>query len=161
MESFCTTAKGNLVLKWLNLTHKIYYFSILLFCDNVIMGFSGLNQAAFDGEKTGRLFLTSHRMVFNNKSSNDPLKSFSFPFVALRNVELEQPVFGANYIKGKVLAQPKWAFFDIFLLMMYYLNNLSGFQWRLWRRGQVQVTVSQWWSNRFWKCHAKSRSNGF
>lgn len=80
--------------------------SILLFCDNVIMGFSGLNQAAFDGEKTGRLFLTSHRMVFNNKSSNDPLKSFSFPFVALRNVELEQPVFGANYIKGKVLAQP-------------------------------------------------------
>merc|ERR1711982_182894 len=81
--------------------------SILLFCDNVIMGFSGLNQAAFDGEKTGRLFLTSHRMVFNNKSSNDPLKSFSFPFVALRNVELEQPVFGANYIKGKVLAQPK------------------------------------------------------
>ena len=28
--------------------------------------------------------------------------SFSFPFVALKDVELEQPVFGANYIKGKV-----------------------------------------------------------
>jgi hypothetical protein len=29
--------------------------------------------------------------------------SFSFPFVTLKEVELEQPVFGANYIKGKVL----------------------------------------------------------
>ena len=28
------------------------------------------------------------------------------PFQALREVELEQPVFGANYIKGKVIAQP-------------------------------------------------------
>ena len=27
-------------------------------------------------------------------------------FQALREVELEQPVFGANYIKGKVIAQP-------------------------------------------------------
>ena len=38
------------------------------------------------------------------------MKSFSFPFVALRDVELEQPVFGANYIKGKVLAQPNGGF---------------------------------------------------
>jgi len=27
-------------------------------------------------------------------------------FQALREVELEQPVFGANYIKGKVISQP-------------------------------------------------------
>ena len=27
-------------------------------------------------------------------------------FQALREVELEQPIFGANYIKGKVIAQP-------------------------------------------------------
>jgi len=84
--------------------------SILLFCDNVIMSFSGLRGAAFDGEKNGRLYLTTHRMVFNNKGTKDEMKSFSFPFVALRNVELEQPVFGANYIKGKVLAQPNGGF---------------------------------------------------
>ena len=36
----------------------------------------------------------------------DKMVSFSFPFVALKDVELEQPVFGANYIKGKVRAQP-------------------------------------------------------
>ena len=74
------------------------------------MSFSGLRGAAFDGEKNGRLYLTTHRMVFNNKGTKDEMKSFSFPFVALRNVELEQPVFGANYIKGKVLAQPNGGF---------------------------------------------------
>ena len=60
-------------------------------------------------------------MIFNNKKtdvsilngnvpkkgkkknfSQDKMVSFSFPFVALKDVELEQPVFGANYIKGKV-----------------------------------------------------------
>ena len=70
------------------------------------MSFSGLRQSEFDGDKNGRLYLTTHRMVFNNKKTNDAMKSFSFPFVAIRQVELEQPVFGANYIKGKVLAQP-------------------------------------------------------
>ena len=35
-------------------------------------------------------------------SFQDKMVSFSFPFVALKDVELEQPVFGANYIKGKV-----------------------------------------------------------
>jgi len=83
---------------------------ILLFCDNVIMSFTGLRERAFEGDKNGRLYLTTHRMVFNNKNQNDGMKSFSFPFVALRNVELEQPVFGANYIKGKVLAQPNGGF---------------------------------------------------
>jgi len=83
---------------------------ILLFCDNVIMSFTGLREAAFGGDKNGRLYLTTHRMVFNNKTQKDAMKSFSFPFVAIRNVELEQPVFGANYIKGKVLAQPNGGF---------------------------------------------------
>jgi hypothetical protein len=38
-------------------------FSILLFCDNVTMSFSGpRNVAAFSGgDKHGRLYLTTHR----------------------------------------------------------------------------------------------------
>jgi len=81
--------------------------SILLFCDNVTMEFSGQDGPEFKGEKKGRLYLTTHRMIFNNKDhNNDPMKSFSFPFVTLKDVELEQPIFGANYIKGKVRAQP-------------------------------------------------------
>ncbi len=74
------------------------------------MSFAGPRGPAFEGDKSGRLYLTTHRMVFNNKKTNDAMKSFSFPFVALRDVELEQPVFGANYIKGKVLAQPNGNF---------------------------------------------------
>jgi hypothetical protein len=34
------------------------------------------------------------------------VKNRLFFLKALREVELEQPVFGANYIKGKVVAQP-------------------------------------------------------
>jgi len=87
--------------------------SILLFCDNVTMHFSGGQSSSvpeLNGDKSGRLYLTTHRMIFNNKKASDSLKSFSFPFVALRNVELEQPIFGANYIKGKVVAQPNGNF---------------------------------------------------
>ena len=66
----------------------------------------GQDGVEFKGEKKGRLYLTTHRMIFNTKKQDDPMKSFSFPFVALKDVELEQPIFGANYIKGKVRAQP-------------------------------------------------------
>jgi len=79
---------------------------ILLFCDNVQMEFAGQEGPEFRGEKKGRLYLTTHRMIFNNKKQEDAMKSFSFPFVTLKDVELEQPIFGANYIKGKVRAQP-------------------------------------------------------
>nr|CAG4637224.1 EOG090X0ADZ [Ceriodaphnia reticulata]SVE73095.1 EOG090X0ADZ [Ceriodaphnia reticulata] len=67
---------------------------ILLFCDNVAMEFSGQDRPEFKGVKSGRLYLTTHRMIFNNLNAKDPL------------VELEQPMFGSNYIKGKVRAQP-------------------------------------------------------
>lgn len=66
----------------------------------------GQTQAEFKGTKHGRIYLTTHRMIFNSKKKNDPMKSFSFPFVALSEVGLEQPVFGANYIRGVVKAQP-------------------------------------------------------
>lgn len=79
---------------------------ILLFCDNVVMEFHGQEQSEFKGGKTGRLYLTTHRMIFNAKDGREKMQSFSFPFVTLSDVELEQPVFGANYIKGKVRAQP-------------------------------------------------------
>ncbi|XP_018912694.1 WW domain-binding protein 2 isoform X2 [Bemisia tabaci] len=80
---------------------------ILLFSDNVHLEFHGQDQnPLFRGSKVGRLYLTTHRMVFTNKDSHDGMLSFSFPFVTISDVEIEQPVFGANYIKGKVRAQP-------------------------------------------------------
>lgn len=79
---------------------------ILLFCDNVNIEWSGQEASAFKSKKNGRIFLTTHRVIFNNNSTSDEMQSFSFPFVTLSEVEVEQPVFGANYIKGKVRAQP-------------------------------------------------------
>ncbi|XP_043486228.1 WW domain-binding protein 2 isoform X1 [Polistes fuscatus] len=79
---------------------------ILLYCDNVSMEFHGQEHSAFVGTKRGRLYLTTHRMIFNAKNTNDEMKSFSFPFITLSEVELEQPMFSANCIRGKCRAQP-------------------------------------------------------
>lgn len=101
------------------------------------MEFHGQEQPEFLGTKKGRLYLTTHRMIFNAKDQREKMQSFSFPFVTLREVEgiilflikkkcfgksfkltliniiknlivslVEQPMFGANYIKGKCRAQP-------------------------------------------------------
>jgi len=58
------------------------------------------------GHKKGRVYLTSHRVVFVNKNKNDMFQSFSMPFFCMRNLDIEQPVFGANFIKGDVKAEP-------------------------------------------------------
>ena len=62
------------------------------------------------GHKKGRIYLTSHRVVFVNKNQNDLFQSFSMPFICMRDLDIEQPVFGANYIKGHVRAEQngKW-----------------------------------------------------
>ena len=46
------------------------------------------------------------QVIFNNKDAKDTLQSFSMPFFTMKELELEQPVFGANYIKGKVKPEP-------------------------------------------------------
>lgn len=69
------------------------------------MDFSGQDHPSFRGSKLGKIYLTTHRMIFNAKKQDEPMQSFSFPFVCLTDVEIEQPVFGANYIRGKVRAQ--------------------------------------------------------
>lgn len=68
--------------------HFFYFSSILIFCDNVTMEFSGQDAPAFKGTKQGRVYLTTHRMIFNNKKASDPMQSFSFPFVTLNDVSI-------------------------------------------------------------------------
>lgn len=41
-------------------------------------------------------------MIFTSKSMKGSLKSFSAPFYSMHDLKLEQPIFGANYIKGQV-----------------------------------------------------------
>jgi hypothetical protein len=50
------------------------------------MDFSGVDATPFKGTKNGRLYLTTHRMIFNNKKQSDQMVSFSFPFVTLSDV---------------------------------------------------------------------------
>lgn len=69
------------------------------------MEFAGQDIPLFKGTKAGRIYLTTHRIIFNNKNAKDPMQSISAPFICMNDVELEQPVFGANYIKGKIRAQ--------------------------------------------------------
>uniref|UniRef100_A0A0N5AX96 GRAM domain-containing protein n=1 Tax=Syphacia muris TaxID=451379 RepID=A0A0N5AX96_9BILA len=78
---------------------------ILLYTKEVDVSFSNSNYPAFHGKKVGNLYLTSHRIIFINRN-RDALGSFSLPFHCIRNLKLEQPVFGANYLKGTALAQP-------------------------------------------------------
>lgn len=70
------------------------------------MEFHGQEQADFIGKKQGRLYLTTHRMIFNAKDQKEKMQSFSFPFVTLSEVDVEQPIFGANFLGGKCRAQP-------------------------------------------------------
>lgn len=77
----------------------------MLFSENIAIEFSGQDAIPFKGTKVGSVYLTTHRMIFNAKKFEDVMKSFSFPFVCLNDVEVEQPLFGANYIRGKVRAQ--------------------------------------------------------
>ena len=45
------------------------------------------------------------QVIFRAKKPS-ALRSFAMPFVRLRGVELEQPIFGSNYLKGRVFADP-------------------------------------------------------
>ncbi|KAJ1355710.1 hypothetical protein KIN20_013218 [Parelaphostrongylus tenuis] len=85
---------------------------ILLYTTNVKISFSNNSAEAFKGTKDGSLYLTSHRIIFMNKSKKDLLKSFSMPFQMLRNVTLEQPLITPNYLKGDVEALPDGQFED-------------------------------------------------
>ncbi len=47
------------------------------------------------------------KVIFVNKNQNDTFQSFSMSFMSMKNLDIEQPVFGANYIKGEVKAEPQ------------------------------------------------------
>jgi len=83
---------------------------ILLYCNDVTMGVGKDLGHDLAGNKKGRVYLTSHRFIFTASDPSDPLKSFAAPFFSLSKVELEQPIFGANYIKGEVKGQPQGGF---------------------------------------------------
>ncbi|KAK2726740.1 hypothetical protein QYM36_007544 [Artemia franciscana] len=80
----------------------VYHFVVLV-CDYVCLDIIDISNKQFKGRRTGCLYLTSQRIIFLNSDNKDALKSISIPFVTVDPV---QPFFSANYLKGKVKAQP-------------------------------------------------------
>jgi hypothetical protein len=79
---------------------------ILLHAPLTVLSFSGSDDLKKCSDISGTSYLTTHRLIFFAKTAKAELKSFSFPFCVLSEVDVEQPVFGANLLKGKVRAQP-------------------------------------------------------
>ncbi|PKU30901.1 ww domain-binding protein hypothetical protein [Limosa lapponica baueri] len=80
--------------------------SVLMTYDHVEITFSDIEPMpdAFKGTKKGSVFLTPYRVIFVSKGK-DAMQSFVMPFYLLKDCEIKQPVFGANYIKGTVKAE--------------------------------------------------------
>ncbi|XP_034373070.1 postacrosomal sheath WW domain-binding protein isoform X2 [Arvicanthis niloticus] len=81
--------------------------SLLKKCSDVDLSFpqSPPGSTLFSGTKRGALFLTSYRVIFvTSRSDSDSMLSFTMPFHLMSNCTVEQPIFGANYIKGTIQA---------------------------------------------------------
>ncbi|CAH8562639.1 unnamed protein product [Schistosoma turkestanicum] len=90
------SANGNGVVLFYGERMLIFYDGCDLKLDGQCLKFS----------HEGRLYLTSHRVIFINRKSSAGLLSFSMPFVNMREVDIKQPVFGANRIEGIITAEP-------------------------------------------------------
>jgi hypothetical protein len=76
--------------------------TILTSYENVDMKLTGGSLRSL--KANGRVYLTQYRIIFvSSKSSN--MSSFSMPFHLLRELEIKQPLFGANYLQGQITAE--------------------------------------------------------
>lgn len=75
---------------------------ILLYCQNITIEFSEHEATIFQRPKDGSIYLTSHRMIFISVNSPDELKSFSFPFLYLNEIQVEEPMYDVSCVRGTV-----------------------------------------------------------
>jgi len=57
------------------------------------------------GSHKGDMFITNMRLIFINKGKSG-YKSFAMNFQYIRNFEVKQPIFGSNFLKGFIKAEP-------------------------------------------------------
>lgn len=80
---------------------------------NVILSFDDTSRQCgeiFRGKHKGKVFVTTHRMIFLSEDQRDNLLSFAVAFMYMKNLHVEQPLFGANYISGIAAAHPNGGF---------------------------------------------------
>ncbi|XP_023670228.2 WW domain-binding protein 2-like [Paramormyrops kingsleyae] len=82
--------------------------SVLRECKNVELSFSDVTGRGelLRGTRKGTTYLTPYRMVFVSHNAKDSLVSVMFPYYLMKGCSIEQPVFGANFIKGTISAEP-------------------------------------------------------
>ncbi|CAF0756829.1 unnamed protein product [Adineta steineri] len=76
---------------------------------NVTLAFDDASRQSgdiFRGKHKGKVFVTTHRMVFLSDDQRDSLVSFAVAFMYMKNLSVEQPIFGANYISGIAASHP-------------------------------------------------------
>ncbi|CAF0789117.1 unnamed protein product [Adineta ricciae] len=76
---------------------------------NVTLAFDDASRQyseVFRGKHKGKVFVTTHRMIFLSDDQRDNLLSFAVAFMYMKNLRVEQPIFGANYISGIAAAHP-------------------------------------------------------
>lgn len=91
------------------LTLRFVQIRIVNHSKNVTLSFedkTGLNGDIFRGKHKGKVFVTTHRMVFLNDDPRDHLLSFAVAFMYMKDLRVEQPLLGANYIAGVAAAHP-------------------------------------------------------
>lgn len=59
---------------------------------------------SLQGTNRGDLFLTSTKIIFIGKSSSEKM-SFSMEFRSLKDIDVKQPIFGANALTGYVTSE--------------------------------------------------------
>jgi len=85
------------------------YFRIVNHSKNVTLTFDDASRQygeVFRGKHKGKVFVTTHRMIFLSGDQRDNLLSFAVAFMYMKNLSVEQPIFGANYISGIAAAHP-------------------------------------------------------
>ncbi|XP_020782879.1 postacrosomal sheath WW domain-binding protein [Boleophthalmus pectinirostris] len=81
--------------------------SIVRECKSVELSLNDVKTKAdlLKGSKKGNVYLTPYRLVFVSTNAKDHVVSAMFPYHLMKGCSIEQPVFGANYIKGNVMAE--------------------------------------------------------
>lgn len=80
---------------------------------NVTLSFDKASRQygeVFRGSHKGKVFVTTHRMVFLSDDQRDNLLSFAIAFMYIKDLRVEQPIFGANYIEGIAGSHPNGGF---------------------------------------------------
>ena len=81
----------------------------------------------------GICILTTHRILLVNHNKNDKLKCFELPLHFMFGESFEQPIFGANYIKGKVKPLLPGMFSGDPEFKMWFMNGGCGKFLKSWR----------------------------